>query len=374
MVLIAGRSEPMPFVQRIHNTVFTVAIVALAAWIARPFVVSLLWAAILAIASWPLHRRIHAQVGNNPAAAALLSTMLVTALFLLPAWWALDEAARQAPALARLLTDASERGIEAPPLLARIPFAGPYLHQWWVATLAQPHGLAHLLSGDHPGRLLLVGETARQLGGRLVHRLIDFGFALLSLFFLYRDGPSLYQQFNLIAQRWLGAARWHRYAGTIPQAIRATVNGLVLVGMGEGVLIGVAYLIAGLPSAATWGAFTAVLAVIPFGAPLAFLCAAALLFSSGHAAGAIGVAAWGAAVVFVADHFIRPRLIGDATRMPFLAVLFGILGGLETMGLIGLFIGPVIMMLFVSLWREPQRMHGSGQLHDEDDAPRRDVA
>jgi predicted PurR-regulated permease PerM len=259
-------------------------------------------------------------------------------------------------------------------VLARIPFAGPYLHNWWVATLARPHGLAHLLSGGEPGRLLLAGETARQLGGRLIHRLIEFGFALLSLFFLYRDGPFLYQQFNVIAQRWLGAARWHRYAGSIPHSIRATVNGLVLVGMGEGVLIGIAYLIAGLPSAATWGALTAVLAVIPFGAPLAFLSAAAVLFVSGHVAGAIGVAAWGMVVVFVADHFIRPRLIGDATRMPFLAVLFGILGGLEAMGLIGLFIGPVVMMLFVTLWREPQDMRGSGQLPTQEDAARRDVA
>jgi len=355
----------MPSLQRIHNTVFTLVIVALAAWIARPFIVSMLWAVIIAVASWPLYCRILAYAGNRRTAAALLSTLLVTALFLLPALWALGEAAQQAPALAHLLTDASQRGIEAPPVLARIPFAGPYLHNWWVATLAQPHGLAHLLSGGQPGRLLLAGETARQLGGRLIHRLIDFGFALLSLFFLYRDGPTLYQRFNLIAQQWLGAARWQRYAGSIPHSIRATVNGLVLVGMGEGVLIGLAYLVVSLPSAATWGALTAVLAVIPFGAPLAFLSAAALLFVSGHVAGAIGVAAWGMIVVFVADHFIRPRLIGGATRMPFLAVLFGILGGLEAMGLIGLLIGPVIMSLFVTLWREPQRAGGSGQLTDE---------
>ena len=348
----------MSFVQRTHHAIFTLAIVGLAAWIARPFFISLLWAAILAIASWPMHRRIRARMGNRRTAAALLSTLLVTALFLLPALWALGEAAWQAPALVRLLIDASERGIDAPAVLARIPFAGAYLHDWWMATLAQPHGLAHLISGGQPGRLLLAGEAAKQLGGRLIHRLIEFGFALLSLFFLYRDGPALYRQFDGIAQRWLGAARWRRYAGSIPHSLRATVNGLVLVGMGEGVLIGIAYLLAGLPSAAAWGALTAVLAIVPFGAPLAFLCAAALLAASGKVAGAVGVAAWGMAVVFAADHFIRPRLIGDATRMPFLAVLIGILGGLQAMGLIGLFIGPVIMMLFVTLWREPQRMVG----------------
>jgi predicted PurR-regulated permease PerM len=363
----------MPSVQRIHSTLFTLTIVALAAWIARPFFISLLWAAIMAVASWPLYRRIHALAGNRNAAAALLSTVLMAALFLLPALWALGEAARQAPALAHLLIDASDRGIKAPPLLARIPLAGPYLQSWWLATLAPPHGLAHLISGSHPGRLLLAGETARQLGAGVIHRLVEFGFALLSLFFFYKDGPSLCRQFDVLGRRWLGTARWQRYAGSIPRSIRATVNGLVMVGMGEGVLLGMAYLIAGLPSAATWGALTVALAIIPFGAPIAFLCAAALLFAGGNTAGAIGVTAWGTVIVFLADHFIRPRLIGDATRMPFLAVLFGILGGLEAFGLIGLFIGPVIMMLFVTLWREPEPV-SDARVGGETPPARNDVA
>jgi predicted PurR-regulated permease PerM len=347
----------MPFLQqRIHGTLFTLAIIALAAWITWPFFLPLSWAAIMAIASWPLYRGIRRRAGARNAAAASLATLLVAALFLLPVLLALSEAARQAPAMARFITGASQRGIQAPLVLARIPLAGSYLHDWWASTLAQPHGLEHLLSGGHPGRLLAAGETARQFGARLVHRLIDFGFALLSLFFFYKDGPALCGQFDVLGQHWLGAARWQRYAGSIPHSIRATVNGLVLVGLGEGVLIGIAYLLAGLPSAAAWGALTAVLAIIPFGAPLAFLSAATLLLASGNTAGAIGVAAWGMITVFVADHLVRPRLIGGATRLPFLAVLFGILGGLETFGLIGFFIGPVIMMLFITLWREPERL------------------
>lgn len=88
------------------------------------------------------------------------------------------------------------------------------------------------------------------------------------------------------------------------------------------------------------------LAIVPLGAPLA---------ASGNLAGA---AAWGMTAVFAADHVIRPRLMGDATRMPFLAVPIGIPGGLQAMGLIGLFIGPLITMLFATPWREPQRMAG----------------
>ena len=65
------------------------------------------------------------------------------------------------------------------------------------------------------------------------------------------------------------------------------------------------------------------------------------------------MAVWGTVVLFVADHFIRPRLIGEATRMPFLLVLFGIFGGVEAFGLVGLFAGPAVMALFITLWREP---------------------
>jgi predicted PurR-regulated permease PerM len=137
--------------------------------------------------------------------------------------------------------------------------------------------------------------------------------------------------------------------------VRATVNGLVLVGLAEGVLLGIGYQFAGVPSAVLWAAATGVLAIIPFGAPLAFGAVALLLLYQGNTAAAIAIVALGAVVLFVADHFVRPTIIGNATKLPFLAVLLGILGGVETLGLIGLFVGPVAMTLFVTLWHEEKR-------------------
>ena len=97
---------------------------------------------------------------------------------------------------------------------------------------------------------------------------------------------------------------------------------------------------------------TAVAAMIPFGAPLVFGAASLLLLAKGAALAAAIVFAFGLAVVFIADHFIRPVLIGGSTRLPFLWVLFGILGGVETWGLLGLFLGPAIMAALMLLWRE----------------------
>ena len=100
------------------------------------------------------------------------------------------------------------------------------------------------------------------------------------------------------------------------------------------------------------GFLTALMAIVPFGAPLVFsLVALALIFKGQILAGVL-IFSLGLGVVFLADHIVRPLVIGGATRLHFLLVLFGILGGVESMGLIGLFIGPVLMVLFMTLWRE----------------------
>jgi hypothetical protein len=114
-------------------------------------------------------------------------------------------------------------------------------------------------------------DMIKVAGVGFMHRLVNFGLAFLCLFFFYKDGEVLNRQITAIGSRWFGEARWSHYAQKIPTAIRATVNGLVLVGLAEGVLIGIGYALAGLPSAALWAAATGILAIIPFGAPLAFL-------------------------------------------------------------------------------------------------------
>ncbi|WP_143188560.1 AI-2E family transporter, partial [Burkholderia ubonensis] len=135
-------------------------------------------------------------------------------------------------------------------------------------------------------------------------------------------------------------------------AVHGTVTGLVVVGLGEGALLGIAYVLAGVPHAALLGLVTAVAAMLPFCAPIVFCGAALWLFVQGATAWAVAVAATGFVVVFVAEHFVRPVLIGSSARLPFLLVLFGILGGAETFGLLGLFIGPALMTVLTMLWAE----------------------
>jgi predicted PurR-regulated permease PerM len=135
-------------------------------------------------------------------------------------------------------------------------------------------------------------------------------------------------------------------------AVHGTVNGLVLVGLAEGILLGVVYFAVGLPYPATVGAVTSITAVIPFAAPVVYSLAALYLLAIGNRLGAIIIFVFGSVLFFIADHFVRPVLIGGAARLPFLLVLLGILGGLQTMGFLGLFLGPAVMAALVALWRE----------------------
>jgi predicted PurR-regulated permease PerM len=337
------------------STCFSLAIILFALFVTQRFVLPLLWAAILCIATWPLYRRALRMLGGREILAAALVTIVAAAAFLTPLVLGVASAAHQAPALAQLVASANTDGLAAPEWLHRVPMAGDAIYNWWQATLGQPHGLAHLLQDGSVGRMQTASEVLKRVGSSVLHRLIDVGFAFLCLFFFYKDGLALQGQTAAIGSHLIGAQRWTLYALKVPTAVRATVNGLVLVGLAEGVLLGIGYQFAGVPSAVLWAAATGVLAIIPFGAPLAFGAVAALLLYQGNAAGAAAIAALGAVVLFVADHFVRPTIIGNATKLPFLAVLLGILGGVETLGLIGLFVGPVAMTLFVTLWHEEKR-------------------
>jgi predicted PurR-regulated permease PerM len=334
---------------------FSLAIIGASLFVTQRFLLPLLWAAILCIATWPLYRRALAACGGREMLAAALVTLLGAVVFITPLALGAAQAAHEAPGLARLVASANTDGLAAPVWLHRIPLAGDAIYDWWQATLGQPHGLAHLLHDGSMGRMQSASEVLKRVGSGVLHRLIDVAFAFLCLFFFYKDGAALQRQVDSIGAHMIGDARWTLFALKVPVAVRATVNGLVLVGLAEGVLLGIGYELAGVPSAVLWAAATGVLAIIPFGAPLAFGAVALLLAWQGATVAAIAIAVWGGIVLFAADHFVRPAMIGNATQLPFVAVLLGILGGVETLGLIGLFVGPVVMTLFVTLWHEERR-------------------
>jgi predicted PurR-regulated permease PerM len=355
----SAEAERLASSQRIARVFLAVALVLLGLWVLHRFLPALVWAVVLTIALWPIYRRLlRALPGHRQRVLApLLFTLLVGLVFVIPFTYVAVEGARETRVVVQFLTEAEHHGIAVPEWIPQIPLVGHPVEDWWRANLSDP-GAAQELLGRISTRSL--AESARQYGGEIVHRLILFGFTLLTLFFLFRDGAAFNRQLLVLSNRLFGAGG-ERLGRHMAQAVLGTVNGLVVVGLAEGVLMGIAYVLAGLPHPVAIGALTAVLAVIPFGAPVVFGAAALYLAAMGSTTAAVAVLGFGLIVVFVADHFVRPVLIGGATRLPFLWVLLGILGGLETFGIMGLFLGPAIMAAVISLWRDWTDMPVTGE-------------
>ncbi len=333
--------------RRIARTALIIAVVVVGVWMLWRFIPALAWAAVLAIATWPLRVAL-ARRGLRPDAIAALLTLLLAVVLVLPLVGLGVEAARESSVVVQAVRDIRQNGLGTPDWLSHLPFVGDSVTNWWRENLADPGAARTLLGRTETSGLIAFTRT---LGIEVASRLTILVFTLLTLFFLYRDGPRLTAEAHRIADRLFGPPGGNLGRNAVA-AVRGTVNGLVLVGLGEGVLLGIAYAATGLPHAALLGLATGVLATVPFGAPVIFVVCALVLLVQAHTTAAIALLVFGSVVVFIADHFVRPILIGNSTRLPFLWVLLGIFGGLETFGLIGLFLGPAIMSLLIAMWRE----------------------
>jgi len=342
-----ANSAGSPSARRLGRFALILALLAIGIWIIWDFLPALAWAVVVAIAIWPLFERSRLRQWNRTAAAAE-ATLLIGVVVIVPLIVLGVELGHQAVATVQWIREAERVGAPAPEWLARLPLIGGYVSDWWESNLSDPLAAANLLGRIDRSWLI---EWTRILGVQLIHRLTILIFTFLTLFFLFRDGETLVLQTSVVVDRFFGVTGT-RLGPQVLTAVRATVNGLVLVGFGEGLLLGVAYAMGGLPRPVLLGALTGILATVPFGAPLVFGLGALVLFSQDQTGAAVALLAFGSIVVFVADHFLRPILIGGAARLPFLWVLLGIFGGLESFGLLGLFLGPTIMAVLLALWRE----------------------
>jgi predicted PurR-regulated permease PerM len=316
----------------------------------REFLSALIWATVLAVAVWPLYQRLKQRCPKRGHSLVLpgMFTLGIALIFVLPFVLAVIRAGQEARSVIAWIEAARQGGIPEPAILAQLPFFGTQVRQWWVDNLADPDAAIELLNRLNKPEYLSAG---REFGIAVVHRVVIFGFCLLTVFFLFKDGDSLAEQLRRASARAFGP-RGEQIGRQIVASIHGTVAGLVLVGLAEGVLLYLCYLLAGVPHPTLLGVATAIAAIVPFGAPLIFCIAALLAASQGSAVGAIAIVVAGSVIGFVADHFFRPALIGNATKLPFIWVLFGILGGVTTWGLLGLFLGPAIMAALIMLWRE----------------------
>jgi len=324
-----GDDEALPGgLQRNARLALVAALIGFGLWTIGNFLPALAWASVLAIAIWPLYERAQRRwpPGRHNVLMPTLFTLAIGILFGLPFVVLAVQGAREVQDILALYHKATTSGIAVPDWVSHLPFGGQAVEHWWSDNLANPVEKNAILQRVNRASVLQIGQN---VGRAVARRIVVFFFTLMTLFFLLKDGRGVVRDLLIASQRLFGE-RGERIARQMVSSVHGTVDGLVLVGLG----------------------LTALAAMVPFVVTFVFAGVGILLVVQGSVGAAIAIVAIGTVLVLVADHFIRPALIGGATRLPFLWVLFGILGGVETWGIVGLFVGPALMAALILLWRE----------------------
>jgi predicted PurR-regulated permease PerM len=318
----------------------------------QPFVEVVLWAVVLVIVFFPVHRRIRARVGS-PGWSAMLSCLLVIIVILVPLTLLTFAIINELGNFAQMLqpkTDGSggAAGAAAGLLDPNSPYIGPavrWLGQYVdLSRLGSQEFIAERLKG------VSGAIAARTLGfvGGAVGFIVEVFFVIFTMYYLFRDGERMrVAAYDMVPLNEESAREIFDRTGEV---ISASVYGVLVIAVIQGVLGGLAFWALGLPSALLWGVVMIFLSMIPMaGAFIVWVPAAIYLGLTGHWVSALILTVWGALVIGSIDNFLRPKLVGERTRLHELLVFFSVLGGLQVFGVLGLVLGPVIVAITIAL-------------------------
>jgi predicted PurR-regulated permease PerM len=336
------------FYQRLLAVAGLALITLLVYRIIEPFLGPIAWALFLGFLLQPAQARLTQWMRGRASISAFALTILVLILFLGPMTALAIAFARQAADLAGKLQAWIEqqqgRGFSQ---LTEIPVIGGVLD--WLeqnVQISTAHVQAWIVEGSK--RLF---EQLAAFGGiaflGAVGTVLAFTVMLFLLFFIIRDGRPIARLGATLVP--LPAERREELAARLSSVTRAVVRGTVFTAMIQGLLLGVAFAVVGLPAPVVFGVVGAVLSVVPFGGTaLVWAPAVGVLMVQGSYMQAGVLLAFGVVVSSV-DNFLKPILISGQSPLPTLAVFIGVLGGLAAFGLIGLFLGPVVIALVLAL-------------------------
>ncbi len=312
------------------------------------FIVPVVWAAIIAYVTWPLYQSVLRMCGQRPTLSAtvmILSVVLVLGLPIIFAIFMLQHEGRNL--YYELQKQVFSGHLNVPDFVRQLPFIGKEISRTLREINQDPNSIVQSVSLWVQGHL----NYGKAVLNEVSRNMIKLCFAMMSLFFFYRDGHTILNQVSKALEMVIGP-RIHHYLETISETTRAVVYGVGLTAIAQSFLAGISYFVAGVPNPMVLTIITFLLALVPFGPPVAYTSVSLWLFSQGQTIEAIGVMAWGVFIVSTADNVIRPLVISGATQIPFLLIMFGVLGGLASFGMVGLFIGPVILAVLLAIWRE----------------------
>jgi predicted PurR-regulated permease PerM len=309
----------------------------------QPFVNVILWATVLAVVFYPMHTRIRQRIGS-PAGAAVLSSLLVVVLILLPATFITIAIVKELAGAA----DNLQAGVQKMSNVTTIPWVGWALEKSKAYVTIDPADAQKFLAE----RLQTVGaalaaSTLVVVGGA-VGAIVQMVLVVFTLFYMFRDGERIRQSvFEILPLRRI---QMHDIVARTKDVIAATIYGVLVISAIQGTLGTLIFWLLGLPSPLLWGVVMFFLSMIPMaGAFLVWVPAAIYLALTGAYVKAVILVAWGLLVISSIDNFLSPRLVGRRARLHELLIFFSVLGGLEVFGVLGLVLGPVVIAITLAL-------------------------
>lgn len=332
------------------TTIFLLLLTVGTVWfgyqIASPYLKPVLTAMVLAVVFYPAHVRWRRLV-RNASLAALISTLLVLLLLVVPSTFLVLEIKRELTAVYQAITTMRmQNGDWLLQLMQMSNNATQWLSQYVDLSGFDLPALLREKAQQASGYLL---SLSANLIGNLTWFLISLFIAFMTLFFLLRDGRALMRRLIVLIP--LQPAQRRNLIGSIRRTVTASMYGVVAVALVQGVLMGLAFWFLRLPSPVLCSVLTAIISLIPLiSSSVIWLPASIILMMNGSWMKGLILLGWGAGVVGVADNFIRPWLISRARDFHPLLVFFALLGGVQAFGLIGLFAGPVVLAVALALF------------------------
>jgi predicted PurR-regulated permease PerM len=335
-------------IQRASFYVLLVVVTVAFLWLLVPYYTAVLWAVILAILFFPLHKRLERFLGGRSTIAALLTVLLCICLVILPALVLLASLVQEGTSLYQRI---SSNEIDLNAHLLRLQAVLPTFVDDWLNSL-KLGGFAELWAKLSSG-VMEAGQSIAggvlSFGQNTLQFFISMGLMLYLLFFLFRDGASLGRMMRHSIP--LSDDYTRQFLDKFAAVVRATVRGNVIIAIIQGTIGGISFWALGIEAALLWGVVMTFLSMLPaVGAAIVWIPAAIWLFLVGAWIKGIIMVVIGALVIGLVDNLLRPPLVGQGARLPDYVVLISTVGGISLFGLSGFVIGPLIAALFISAW------------------------
>jgi predicted PurR-regulated permease PerM len=341
-------------------------------WVLAPFLPSLVWATTIVVATWPIMLRIERAFGGRRAPAVAIMAVGLLAILIAPLGVALQAIFGHADDLVAVLERFPSAQLPAAPeWLGKVPLAGERIQEVWNRLASE--GMANLMAQAQPHARAAAAWFAKEAGSFALV-LVQFVLIVILAAVLYAGGESWAAWVRQFGRR-LADEQGDRMVVLAGQAIRGVALGVVVTALVQSALGGIGLVIVGVPFAGVLTAIMFALCIAQLGPILVLLAATAWAYFSLGAGWGTFLLVW-SLVVGVMDNFLRPVLIRRGADLPLLLIFVGVVGGLVGFGIVGIFVGPVVLAVAYTLldnWvaSGPRESTAAAPVHAVDIPPHR---